>query len=284
MLYVFQVLNGIGIGMIYFLISIGLTLIFGIMNFVNFAHGAFYLLGAYLGYQLVASTGSFVVALLVAPIVVAAIGWLSEKYLLNRLYDVPHTYQILVTLGLSLVIQEVVISIWGTVGTTVAIPEALRGVIFVAGFPYPKYRIFVVVFAGILALLIWLLLEKTRYGAVLRAGSESTQMVSMLGIDIYRVFSATFALGAFLAGIAGVLSAPLRGTDPFMSGEALAIGFVVIVIGGLGRFEGALVGSIVVGIVQSVMSSFWSEGANIMIYVAMGLVILFRPRGLFGRA
>jgi branched-chain amino acid transport system permease protein len=283
-LYLFQVLNGIGIGMIYFLISIGLTLIFGIMNFVNFAHGAFYLLGAYLGYQLALSTGSFTVALIVAPLVLAAIGWLSERYFLNRLYEIPHTYQILVTLGLSLVIQELVISIWGPVGTTVAIPEALRGVIFVAGFPYPKYRIFVVLFAGILALLVWFLLERTRYGAILRAGSESTQMVSMLGIDIYRLFSATFALGALLAGIAGVLSAPLRGTDPFMSGEALAIGFVVVVIGGLGRFEGALAGSILVGVVQSVMSSVWSEGANIMIYVAMGLVILLRPRGLFGRA
>jgi branched-chain amino acid transport system permease protein len=182
------------------------------------------------------------------------------------------------------VIQELVISVWGTVGTSVAVPQALRGVIFLGGFPYPKYRIFIVVFTGILALLVWLLLERTKYGAILRAGSESTQMVSMLGIDIYRVFSATFALGALLAGIAGVLSAPLRGTDPFMSGEALAIGFVIVVIGGLGRFEGALIGSILVGVVQSVMSSVWSEGANIMIYVAMGLVILFWPRGLFGRA
>ena len=283
-LYLIQVCNGVGIGMIYFLIAVGLSIIFGIMNFVNFAHGAFYLLGAYLCYTLVAATGSFWVALLTAPLLVGVGGWLGERYVLSRLYGAPQMFQILVTLGLALVIQELVVIIWGPIGEHVGAPDALRGVLIVGNFAYPKYRLFVIGLTAALALGLWLLLERTTYGAILRAGTESTEMVSLLGIDVFRIFSLTFALGAFLAGLAGVLAAPIRGADPFMGPEALAIAFVVVVIGGMGSFAGALAAGLLVGIVQSVMSSLWSEGANLMIYVAMALVILLRPRGLLGRA
>ena len=282
-LYLIQIFNGIGIGMIYFLIAVGLSLIFGIMNFVNFAHGAFYLLGAYVCYAIAAATGSFWFALLLGPLVVAGAGWVTERYVLSRLYRVPHMYQILVTLGFALVIQEVVVLIWDPIGKHIATPEFFRGVVIFGSFAYPKYRLFVIAFSALLALALWLLLERTTYGAILRAGTESTEMVSLLGIDIFHVFSLTFALGAGLAGLAGVLAAPIRGAEPFMGPDALAIAFVVVVIGGLGSFSGALAGGLLVGIVQSVMSSVWSEGANIMIYVAMALVILLRPRGLFGR-
>ncbi|MCL4767144.1 MAG: branched-chain amino acid ABC transporter permease [Hyphomicrobiaceae bacterium] len=283
-LYLIQVFNGLGIGMIYFLIAVGLTIIFGIMNFVNFAHGAFYLLGAYACYAIADLTGNFWLALVLGPVAVGIGGWLGERYFLSRLYRVPHMYQILVTLGLALVIQEMAVLIWGPIGKPIAPPEVFRGVMIFGNFAYPKYRLFLIGFTAILALALWLLLERTRYGAVLRAGTESTEMVSLLGINIFRVYSMTFALGAFLAGLAGVLAAPIRGAEPFMGPDALVIAFVVVVVGGLGSFAGALVGGIVVGIVQSVMSSFWSEGANIMIYVAMALVILLRPHGLLGRA
>lgn len=283
-LYLIQIFNGIGIGMIYFLLSVGLSVIFGIMGFVNFAHGAFYVLGAYLCYAVAVATGSFWIALAVAPVLVGVAGWLGERFLLHRLYRAPHMYQILVTLGVALIIQELVIIIWSPVGKNIATPDLLNGVLIAGDFIYPKYRLFIIAFSALLALLLWLLLERTTYGAVLRAGTESTEMVSLLGIDVFRVFSLTFALGAFLAGLAGVLAAPIHGAEPFMGPGALAIAFVVVVIGGMGSFSGALVGGLLIGIVQSVMSSVWSEGANLMIFVAMALVILLLPRGLLGRA
>jgi branched-chain amino acid transport system permease protein len=149
---------------------------------------------------------------------------------------------------------------------------------------YPKYRLFVIGFTAVLAGLLWWLLEGTRLGSAVRAGSESTEMVSLLGINVLRVFSLVFALGAATAALAGVLAAPIRGVDPFMGIEALSVAFVVVVVGGLGNFLGALVGGLLVGIVQSVMSTLWPEGASLMIYVAMAAVLLLRPNGLLGRA
>src|SRR5450830_1334393 len=233
-LYLFQILNGLGLGMIYFLIAVGLTIIFGLLNFVNFAHGAFFLLGAYICYTAVSLTGSFWLALLIAPLVVAALAWVIERLLIQRIYHLPHMFQILVS--------------------------------------------------GLVGLGLWLLLERTRFGALVRAGSESTETVSLLGTNIFRLFSMTFALGVALAGVAGVLFAPLRGAQPFVGPEILGIAFVVVVIGGMGSFSGALVGGLLVGVVQSLMTTLWPQGASLMIYGAMAVVILVRPYGLFGRA
>lgn len=283
-LYLFQILNGLGLGMIYFLISVGLTIIFGLLNFVNFAHGAFFLLGSYFCYQVVTLTGNFWLSLFIAPIVIGVIAWAVEKTLINRVYHLPHTFQILITLGIALIIQEAAIITWGTVGKNVAIPSQLQGIVQMGDFAYPIYRLFVIGFAAIIAILLWLLLERTRFGAMVRAGSESREMVSLLGVNIFKLFSITFALGAFLAGTAGVLAAPLRGADPFMGPEILGIAFVVVVIGGMGSFTGALVGGLMVGLVQSIMSTLWPQGVSLMIYGSMALVILLRPYGLFGRA
>lgn len=283
-IYLLQVLNGLGIGMIYFLLSVGLTIIFGLLGFVNFAHGAFYLVGAYLCYLVVAETESFWLALLLAPLAVAALGWLLDRFVLNRVYTLPHSAHILITFGIALILQETVILGFGTLGKNVPVPSGLGGVIILDSFVYPEYRLFVIGAAALIAAALWVLLERTRLGAVLRAGSESTEMVSLLGIDIFRVFSLTFALGGWLAGVAGVIAAPLRGVDPVMGVEALAIAFVVVVVGGLGSFTGALVGGLLIGVVQSVMSSLWPEAARLMIYAAMALVILAKPHGLFGRA
>lgn len=283
-LYLLQIVNGLGLGMIYFLIAVGLTIIFGLLNFVNFAHGAFFLLGSYLCYTAVSLTGNFWLALLVAPLLVAALAWVVERLLIQRIYHLPHTFQILVTLGIALIIQEASVIIWGPVGKSVAVPAALRGVVVIGNFVYPHYRIFLIAFSALIALVLWLLLERTRFGALVRAGSESTETVSLLGTNIFRLFSVTFALGVGLAGVAGVLFAPLRGAQPFVGPEILGVAFVVVVIGGMGSFGGALVGGLLVGVVQSVMTTLWPQGASLMIYGAMAAVILIRPYGLFGRA
>ena len=278
-----QIVNGLGVGMIYFMIAIGLSIIFGIMHFINVAHGAFYLVGAYLCYVLIGATGNFWLALVLAPLIVGAVAWIAEPAV-RRLYDLPASFQILATLGLALIIQEVVVLIFDPVGKSVAAPALLRGAVIFGDFAYPKYRLFVIGLAAAIAAVLWFLLERTNYGAVLRAGTESMPKVELLGIDISKTFSLTFAIGAALTALAGCLIAPIRGVEPFMGVEALSIAFVVIVIGGIGSFTGALVGGMLIGVVQSVMTVFWAAGASIMIYVAMALVILLRPHGLLGRA
>jgi branched-chain amino acid transport system permease protein len=282
-LLLFQVLNGVGIGMIYFLLSVGLTLIFGLMRFVNFAHGAFYLAAAYIAYAVVLWTGSFWWALLFGPVLVAILALIIERLLLRHTYALPHEAQILITFAVALIIQEAIILIFSPLGHNVPVPWALSGVLFLGPYVYPSYRLAVIGVAALVAVVLWIAIERTKMGSILRAGSESAEMVGLLGINVDRVFMATFALGAALAGLAGVLVAPLRGVEPFMSAEALGIAFVVVVVGGLGTLSGALVGGILIGLVQSIMSTLWPEGAQLMIYAAMALVILIRPTGLMGR-
>jgi len=283
-IYLLQIANGVGIGMLYFLLAVGLSIVFGLLRFVNFSHGAFFLLGAYFCFQLGEMGLNFWWSLLIAPVVVGLFAFLVERFVLRHIYALPHHFHILFTVGLALVLQEAVISYWGPLGNNISPPDILQGVVMAGGFVYPKYRLFVIAFTAVMALLLWWILEGTRLGSIVRAGSESTEMVSLLGLNIDRIFSLVFALGAFTAGLAGALAAPIRGVEPFMGVEALGIAFVVVVIGGLGSFSGALVGGILVGIVQSVMSTVWSEGAHLMIYVAMAAVMLLRPNGLLGRS
>ncbi|WP_395067968.1 branched-chain amino acid ABC transporter permease [Paraburkholderia silvatlantica] len=282
--YLLQIINGIGVGMLYFLLAVGLSIVFGLLRFVNFAHGAFYLLGAYCCYQFLQWSGSFWLSLVVVPVVVGALAWVVEKLVLRHIYAQQHEFHILATVGLALVIQECAILVWGPLGDNVAVPDALGGVVIWGSFVYPKYRLFVIGFTAVLAVLLGWVLEGTRLGSAVRAGSESSEMVSLLGINVTRVFSLVFALGAATAALAGVLAAPIRGVDPFMGLEALSVAFVVVVVGGMGNFLGALVGGLLVGIVQSLMSTLWPQGAQLMIYVAMAAVLLLRPNGLLGRA
>lgn len=283
-IYLLQIINGIGIGMLYFLMAVGLSIVFGLLGFVNFAHGAFFLLGAYFCFQLIAMGFNFWWTLLTAPLVVGALAWVAEKLLLRHIYRLPHEFHIVFTVGLALVIQEAVILQWGVIGQNVDTPKVLEGVFILGDFIYPTYRLFVIGFTVAMALLLWWVLAGTRLGAIVRAGSESTEMVSLLGLNINRIFSLVFALGAVTAGLAGALAAPIRGVEPFMGVEALGIAFVAVVIGGMGSFWGALAGGLLVGIVQSLMSTIWPEGARLMIYVAMAAVMLLRPNGLFGRS
>nr|WP_272876020.1 branched-chain amino acid ABC transporter permease [Neoroseomonas soli] len=277
-------MNGIGIGMIYFLLSVGLTMIFGLMRFVNFAHGALYLVAAYAAYVVSQATGSMLWALLFGPLAAALLAVVAERLLLRHTYAMPHEAQILITFAVALIVQEGVILVFDPLAKNVPVPDFLSGIVFLGPFVYPAYRLAVVAVSAAVAVLLWFALERTRFGAILRAGSESTEMVSLLGIDVHRVFLGAFALGGALAGLAGALAAPLRGVEPFMGLEALGIAFVVVVVGGIGSFTGALLGGLLIGVVQSVMSSLWPEGARLMIYGAMALVLLVRPAGLMGRA
>ncbi len=281
-----QLFNGISLGMIYVLMAIGLTVIFGMLNIINFAHGAVYALGAYLAFQISVLigvwSGSFWVAIFLSPVITGLLGALIEVVLLRKMYDEEHVYQILLTFGLTLIIQEGIIMIWGPVGKSVPMPKQLAGVVDFGAFSFPEYRIFLIIFIAAICLISWLLIEKTSYGSIIRAGTENRNMVNSLGINIYTVFTVVFALGMGLASLAGAVSLPMRGAMPLMGDSILTLCFVVVVIGGLGSFTGAILGGLIVGIVESMIALVWPPGAMIATFAAMALVILIWPRGLLG--
>ena len=277
-----QILNGIATGMLYALMGLGLSLVTGVLNIPNFAHGALFAVGAYLTVTAVSAFGNFWLALLIAPLGIALLGLLIEWAGIRRLYSAGHDYQLLFTFGLALILNELIIVIWGPVGISHLPPAILRGGIDLGFTFYPKYRLFVMVTAAVLILLTWLFLEKTRYGAIMRAGIENKEMVSLLGIDIHWLFTIAFALGAYLAGLAGALTAPIRGLSPGMGVDMLGIAFVVVALGGLGNLLGAIAAGLIIGIAQAVVAAYWTEASTAVIFAVMAAVLLVRPQGLFG--
>jgi branched-chain amino acid transport system permease protein len=277
-----QILNGIATGMLYALMGLGLALIAGILNIPNFAHGALFAVGAYLMVSAINAVGNFWVALIFAPLGVALLGLIIEYAGIRRLYAAGHDYQLLFTFGLSLILAEGIILIWGPVGISQLPPAILRGGVDLGFTFYPKYRPFVMVVAGLLVVATWLFLEKTRYGAIMRAGIENKEMVSLLGIDILRLFTVAFALGAYLAGIAGALTAPIRGLSPGMGVDMLGIAFVVVALGGMGNVLGAIAAGLLIGVAQAVVAAYWTEASVVVIYLVMAAVLVFRPQGMFG--
>lgn len=280
-LLVSQLLNGVGLGMIYFLVAVGLTLIFGVMRFVNFAHGAFYLLGAYGAFTMSAWGSGFLAAVIVSVATVMTFAGALERLVLSRIYRLPPFFHILSTFGITLMVEEAVRMIWSAAPHRVPTPALFRGLTTIGPFFYPNYRLVVIAIAAIVAFMLRLFLERTRYGATIRAGAEHREVVMLLGINVERLFAFNFVLGAGIAAFAGALVSPIRGVDPNMGAEALAIAFVVCVVGGLGSFRGALVGALLIGILQSLATSVWGAGAGLMAYLAMLFVLLVRPQGLF---
>lgn len=276
------VFNGIALGMIYFLIAIGLTIIFGMMGVINFAHGALYAIGAYMAYTITLYTGNFWLSLIIAPIIIFGVG-ICEYFLLRYLYGINPVYQLLLTFGLALIIQEVTIFIWGTVGKPLSIPSIFRGVFDLGLFTYPKYRIFLVFFTAIIALAIWFLIMRTKLGAMIRAGTEDSEMVNCVGINISKLFTLVFGLGASMAGIGGVLAAPIVGVEPFMGMNILIISFVVVVVGGLGSYAGAILGGLLIGIIQSICILLFPAAAAVVVFAFMALILIVRPQGLLGK-
>jgi branched-chain amino acid transport system permease protein len=277
-----QTLNGISFGMMLFLLSAGLSLIYGLMKILNLAHGSFYLLGAYVGITVMKKTGEFSVAVLVAALSVAAIGILIERFLLRRLVhqELPQT---LLTFGFLFIFADLSVVIWGGNPLTMPKPAAFANSIHFGEFIYPSYRLFIIGFGVLVAGLLWWLQDGTRLGAQLRAGVDDQEIASALGINVSFLFSAVFAVGAFLAALGGIMAGPIVGVYPGVDFEVMMLAFVVVIIGGLGSLKGAFVGSLIIGLLDNFGKVFFPEFALFTIFAPMALVLAVRPLGLFGR-
>lgn len=275
-----QTASGLVLGGLYVLIAIGLSIIFGLLGIVNFAHGAFFTLGAYLALTLVQLFGW--PAVILAPVIVGGIGMLAEKLLISRLYDKEPLISLIVTFALALLIEAAVRLIYGGIGQPFSPPPSLAGVFLWGPVLITRYRVAVLVTTAVVLLLLWLFLEKTRFGRILRAGSRDPEMVGLLGINLPRVLTWVFGLGCAISGIAGLLAAPLWTVTPAMATNAIMPAFVVVAIGGLGSFAGAVIAGLLVGVVVALTIQFWPEASGAVMYLFMALMLLIRPRGLLG--
>lgn len=273
-------------GCILILVALGLSIVFGLMGIINFAHGIFYMLGAYAGWLTIQLTGSFWLALLTAPLAVGLVGVLVERGVLKRIYGTKNANfaGVLVTYGLAIMIPDLVRMTFGRPGKPFAIPEALSGSLFrIGALDVHSYRVFILVVTAALLPLLWLLLNKTNLGLVIRAGTSDSLMVQLLGINVARTWTTTYALGAALAAFAGVITAPLVAVAPEMGGLVLIECFIVTVVGGMGTFLGVVAGGLLIGETLALTGMLYDVLADVVIYLAMALVLLVRPRGLFGQ-
>ena len=278
-----QCLNALSQAALLFFLGCGLTLIFGIMRIVNFAHGAFFMLGAYVGYSTVHWTGNFWAALMVAPILVGAFGAAFELGILRRLYGRDGHAFLMVTFGLTLIMGEVIRLIWGVEALQVKPPESLSDIVFILDEPFPVYRLFLVGAGIVVAVLIWQFLERTRLGLLIRATSQNAEMVHALGTDVQLVRSAVFGIGCGLAGIGGVMAAPLVTASLGMAPNAVIDTFVIVIIGGMGSFLGSLIGAVLVAFVQVFGTYYFPDFALAFMYLIMVTVLVVRPGGLLGK-
>src|ERR1044071_2811985 len=280
--FVAQLLNGLVYGVLLFLMAAGLSLIFGLMNVVSLAHGSFFMLGAYVGMSIFRATGSFWLALLLAPVPVIVAGAIIERLFMRPLYRRGHMDQVLLTFGFTFVFLDLVQTVWGRTVLRLPAPEALQGTVQIGAGVFSAYRLFLIAFGVAIAFLLWLFLERSRIGAMVRAGVDDAQMASGLGGNIPALFSGMFGFGVALAAIGGVAAGPILSLYPGMDTEILIPAFIVIVIGGLGSLRGAFAGSLLIGIADTFGKAYMPSLALFLIYLAMILVLLVRPQGLFG--
>ena len=293
-----QALNGLQLGVLLFLLAAGLTLVFGIMNFVNLAHGSLYMMGAYFAAVAVAKTGSFIAGALIAIPATALLGFAVEQIALKSLYRRDHLDQVLATFGLILFFNELVRMIWGPSPVYMSTPDWLSGTVSLFGYNYSAYRFAIILVGLAVAIGLWFLINLTRVGMLIRAGATNGPMVAALGVNIKALNSLIFALGAGLAGLAGLMSGPILSVQPGMGDPILILTLVVIIIGGIGSIRGALLGALLVGVVDTVGRTFlpiWLGAlvqptfaqaagpaiASMLIYMLMAVVLAFRPQGLF---
>jgi len=274
-------LNGLVLGALYVLMALGLSIIFGMVGVINFAHGALFTLGAYTAYQVQGALG-FAGALIVAPVLVGVLGMLIEATLLRRLYVEDPLQGLLLTFGLAMVLEQGIRLVWGLSPKQFAVPPGLAGALALGSLTYSKYRSFILVCAVVLIVGLALFLQKTAIGTIVRAGSRDPMMVRLLGISLTPVLTLVFGLGVALAALAGVLSAPLAGVQPAMGVNVGTAAFVVVTIGGLGSLTGAIVSGLLVGQVVSLAIYFQPRAAEASMYVLMAVILLLRPRGLMG--
>jgi branched-chain amino acid transport system permease protein len=283
-LFLLQLMTGIALGAVYALLAVGLSLIFGMLTVVNFAHGAFFMMGAFLGVYFMNLTGSFWFSLILVPVIVGAFGLLCERFLVRPLYGRGIDYPLLLTFGLSYVMIEAMRFVFGIEGVPSATPTELRGAVNLGFGHFPLYRLFLIAATAVIVLGLWLFIEKTRYGLIIRAGSRDPEIVKVLGIDISKVWLLVFGIGTAIAGLSGLLAAPTRAVNPEMGIPILAESFVVTVVGGMGSLPGAVIAGLLVGVVFAMTSLFAPAYAEMSIFVLMAVVLLIRPQGFFGKA
>jgi branched-chain amino acid transport system permease protein len=280
-----QVFNGLINGAFYALLSLGLAVIFGMLRVLNFMHGAFYMLGAFGAYLLTSALGiPFWWALLIAPLAVAGCGVLLERVFLRWLYDLDPLYNLLLTFGLALVIQDAMRLRFGMQGVPYSAPPQLSGAVVVGSMFFPIYRVFVLVFSLAACLATWWLIERTRVGMVIRAATEKPMLTRALGIDVDRWIPPVFAFGVGLAALAGVLAAPMRNVYPLMGADLIITTFAIVVIGGMGSILGSIVTGFLVGVLAALGAVYYPPIANTLVFILMALVLMLRPAGLFGSA
>ncbi len=279
-----QLLIGLINGSFYALLSLGLSVIFGLLNIINFAHGALYMMGAFVAYFLLQWAGlGYWWALLVSPIVVGLLGVVLERTMLKRLYHLDHLYGLLLTFGLALIIQGLFRNQFGSSGLPYAMPAQLAGGRSMGFMFLPNYRAWVIVFSLGTCLATWYVIERTKLGSYLRAATENPALVQAFGINVPRMITLTYGFGVALAALAGVLAAPIYQVNPLMGADLIIVVFAVVVIGGLGSIMGSIVTGFALGIVEGLTKFFYPEASNTVIFVVMALVLLVKPTGLFGR-
>lgn len=282
-----QFLNGLSLGMNLFIISAGLTLIFGVLRVLNFAHGAFFMVGGYVTYSIVSNLGgvpgNFWIGVLGATVSLAAIAFVIERLLLSRLYDRDHAYQLLFTFALVLLLGDFVKVTWGTSVLSVSFPKGLDGATDLGISYYPSYRLFLCVIGAAIALAFWFVIERTRWGRIIRAATQDREMLSALGLNVRAIYTGVFMVGAALAGLGGALAAPALSLHPAMDAEIIVECFIIVIIGGLGSLWGAFLGALILGQLTAFGIMLTPNLEIVLIYILMVVVLMFRPWGLLGR-
>jgi branched-chain amino acid transport system permease protein len=280
-----QLLLGLINGSFYALLSLGLAVIFGMLNVINFAHGAFYMMGAFVAWMALTYLGlNYWAALVVVPVVVGAFGMLVERTMIARLYRLDHLYGLLLTFGLALIIEGAFRNAYGVSGLPYTIPKELAGGNNLGFMFLPNYRGWVILASVVICAATWLLIEKTRLGAYLRAATENPVLVGAFGINVPRMITLTYGFGVGLAALAGVLAAPIYSVNPDMGADLIIVVFAVVVIGGMGSILGAVVSGFGLGIVEGLTKTYYPQGSSVVIFVVMAIVLMVKPQGLFGKA
>jgi len=279
-----QLLLGLVNGSFYAMLSLGLAVIFGLLNVINFSHGALYMFGAFLAWIGLQYFGlNYWVMLIVAPLVVGAVGMVIERLLLRHLYKLDHLYGLLLTFGLTLLIEGIFRSFYGVSGLPYSAPDALRGATNLGFMILPNYRAWVVFASLIVCFSTWYVIERTRLGSLLRAGTENPKLVEAFGVNVPRMVTLTFGFGVALAGFAGVLAAPILQISPLMGSNLIIVVFAVVVIGGMGSIMGSILTGLGLGIIEGLTKVFWPEASNTVVFIIMAIVLMLRPAGLFGK-
>lgn len=278
-----QFVTGLALGSIYVLVGVGLSLVFGLLTIVNFAHGAFFMVGAYVGVFVFARTGNFWICMVVVPLITGVIGMVVERFLIRPLYGRGIDYPLLLTFGLAYVMMDLARMLFGVQGEQFDTPEILQGAVSIGVGMFPLYRLFLIVVTTVVLLALWLFLEKTRFGLIVRAGARDPLVLRVLGINVSNVWLAIFGVGTAIAGLAGLLAAPMRGVSPEMGVPVLIEAFVITVVGGMGSLGGAIVAGLLVGVVVSFTTLFQPEFAEFSMFALMAIMLIVKPNGLFGR-